>query len=263
MKTHQSSKTSTKIRISRDRKEVISNYATAAVCLYGVITVEEFVDVFNHYEDTPTTPEKVLFVIMQFSVKHDVEYTIVENIISGYEFQPQFEDYKENVDSIRSAQIGKPRYLPSKEEFLKYADMDYLEPKQPYTDLKAYILKHNLTSYGEGIDGVDGDLLDLHEMIRFGVETSSVYDYFTERGYHFENLHILEGFAHLIMDVNNNTRMYDNNGFTPYELVGKTGRRNATADTNSRIDYQMAPRIGRTDPCPCGSGLKYKNCCGK
>lgn len=22
-------------------------------------------------------------------------------------------------------------------------------------------------------------------------------------------------------------------------------------------------KIGRNDPCPCGSGLKYKNCCGK
>jgi preprotein translocase subunit SecA len=23
------------------------------------------------------------------------------------------------------------------------------------------------------------------------------------------------------------------------------------------------PEIGRNDPCPCGSGKKYKNCCGK
>ncbi|MDR2090324.1 MAG: SEC-C domain-containing protein [Clostridiales bacterium] len=22
-------------------------------------------------------------------------------------------------------------------------------------------------------------------------------------------------------------------------------------------------RIGRNDPCPCGSGKKYKKCCGK
>ena len=22
-------------------------------------------------------------------------------------------------------------------------------------------------------------------------------------------------------------------------------------------------KVGRNDPCPCGSGLKYKNCCGK
>ncbi|MDO4527180.1 MAG: YchJ family protein [bacterium] len=24
-----------------------------------------------------------------------------------------------------------------------------------------------------------------------------------------------------------------------------------------------APKIGRNDPCPCGSGKKYKKCCGK
>ncbi|MBN1402737.1 MAG: SEC-C domain-containing protein [Anaerolineae bacterium] len=22
-------------------------------------------------------------------------------------------------------------------------------------------------------------------------------------------------------------------------------------------------KVGRNDPCPCGSGLKYKHCCGK
>ena len=24
-----------------------------------------------------------------------------------------------------------------------------------------------------------------------------------------------------------------------------------------------APKVGRNDPCPCGSGVKYKKCCGK
>ena len=24
-----------------------------------------------------------------------------------------------------------------------------------------------------------------------------------------------------------------------------------------------APKIGRNDPCPCGSGKKYKKCCGR
>lgn len=23
------------------------------------------------------------------------------------------------------------------------------------------------------------------------------------------------------------------------------------------------PKIGRNEPCPCGSGKKYKNCCGR
>ena len=26
---------------------------------------------------------------------------------------------------------------------------------------------------------------------------------------------------------------------------------------------RQTPKIGRNDPCPCGSGKKYKNCCGK
>ena len=27
--------------------------------------------------------------------------------------------------------------------------------------------------------------------------------------------------------------------------------------------YRDQPKVGRNDPCPCGSGKKYKKCCGK
>jgi preprotein translocase subunit SecA len=27
--------------------------------------------------------------------------------------------------------------------------------------------------------------------------------------------------------------------------------------------YNAQPRVGRNDPCPCGSGKKYKKCCGQ
>jgi SEC-C motif-containing protein len=26
---------------------------------------------------------------------------------------------------------------------------------------------------------------------------------------------------------------------------------------------RATPKVGRNDPCPCGSGKKYKHCCGK
>ncbi|WP_083273700.1 SEC-C metal-binding domain-containing protein [Geosporobacter ferrireducens] len=29
------------------------------------------------------------------------------------------------------------------------------------------------------------------------------------------------------------------------------------------IDLQARIKVGRNDPCPCGSGKKYKKCCGK
>ncbi len=43
------------------------------------------------------------------------------------------------------------------------------------------------------------------------------------------------------------------------ELGGKAPR---TLGSNEPI-VNNEPKVGRNDPCPCGSGKKYKNCCGK
>ena len=34
-------------------------------------------------------------------------------------------------------------------------------------------------------------------------------------------------------------------------------------DQTTKKPVVKGPKIGRNDPCPCGSGLKYKKCCGK
>ena len=126
---------------------------------------------------------------------------------------------------IRKAQGNKPRYLPKKEEFLKYLDFDYREPEEPYAEIKAYILKHKLTSRGEGIMGVDGDLIDLHELIQFGVSVNDEVDYFTNAAYRFKDLDESMGLFKLVANVHNHTRMYDNNGFTPTEMFEQLNRR--------------------------------------
>ena len=42
------------------------------------------------------------------------------------------------------------------------------------------------------------------------------------------------------------------------------GQRIANADADvDRTIRNEGPKIGRNDPCPCGSGKKYKNCCGR
>ena len=51
---------------------------------------------------------------------------------------------------------------------------------------------------------------------------------------------------------------------------GDTARRQAasgamqqrTQSANATVRRTM-PKVGRNDPCPCGSGKKYKNCCGR
>ncbi len=110
----------TTIRISRERKTLISQYATAAMNLYGVITADEFIEVFNRNEDAHTTSEEAFLALTRLAKTDDVDYSVSGEIISGPEFQSDFYDYDENLEAIRDTQRGKPRYLPSKEELLKY-----------------------------------------------------------------------------------------------------------------------------------------------
>ena len=50
-------------------------------------------------------------------------------------------------------------------------------------------------------------------------------------------------------------------------LPGEAAQRAAMAGAGGRPSRpqpaKAAPKVGRNDPCPCGSGKKYKNCCGK
>lgn len=37
----------------------------------------------------------------------------------------------------------------------------------------------------------------------------------------------------------------------------------AAAAVEKAKPIRTGPKVGRNDPCPCGSGKKYKQCCGK
>ena len=45
------------------------------------------------------------------------------------------------------------------------------------------------------------------------------------------------------------------------------GKGNAAGSSKApapkKMPVHVGEKIGRNDPCPCGSGKKYKNCCGK
>ena len=62
-----------------------------------------------------------------------------------------------------------------------------------------------------------------------------------------------------------------------YEMNGRAEEHHETAqfvkkdgawlydsgDVKTATVVRSGPKVGRNDPCPCGSGKKYKQCCGK
>jgi preprotein translocase subunit SecA len=47
------------------------------------------------------------------------------------------------------------------------------------------------------------------------------------------------------------------------EEVDAAGEDYAANEQDKLVPVTVAPKIGRNDPCPCGSGKKYKHCHGK
>ena len=54
------------------------------------------------------------------------------------------------------------------------------------------------------------------------------------------------------------------NAWTKSRQIGKSGRGDTAS--HARFDREDPPafgrKVGRNEPCPCGSGRKYKRCCG-
>lgn len=48
-----------------------------------------------------------------------------------------------------------------------------------------------------------------------------------------------------------------------YERALKTEKEPTYVYDGGDTYRRMQPKVGRNDPCPCGSGKKYKKCCGR
>lgn len=107
------------------------------------------------------------------------------------------------------------------------------------------------------------------------------------------NLQEMKEYLLYMQEINSNARLFANNGNTPSELrarrpvhqsptelifgPGMQGTDLPKLVQEAIRDHRLAgnfivnddevkrasKKVGRNDPCPCGSGKKYKHCCGK
>ena len=54
----------------------------------------------------------------------------------------------------------------------------------------------------------------------------------------------------------------DRSAIDGMNVEGESKPQNASENKPQPIRNE-GPKVGRNDPCPCGSGKKYKNCCGR
>lgn len=228
-------------------RKQLDAYARAAVNLYGIISRDDLIHIFNEQNADQTSYEEIYILLLPLVLKSGWYGFYKEHIVHYMVF-----DNFDLANYLLKHQEDKPRYIPEKDEFLKYTSEDY-EDNDHWWDVQhfmwdvfgygkitseGYRKVRNYITYGDGISEL-GPILDSYNLM-------------------FQGEKQLEEFINRIMLAKNNTRIWENNGYTPSELY----------EINSRLNqniielptFQKA-NIRRNDPCPCGSGKKYKKCC--
>ena len=153
-------------------------------------------------------------------------------------------------------------YIPSDEEIVAYADDMYYEWTPELDKLEQYLT--------EAFDELDASRVhELVDDIQLSVvledDFQEIFDVFETYQVKFTSFEQVNEVSALITDVVNNTRLWSNRGYTPKELHALNGTPLAVQPEIEAPRQQpiRVQKIGRNDPCPCGSGKKYKKCCGK
>ena len=208
-----------------------------------------------------------------------------------------FED--EEFDYLLRQQMDKDFYIPSAQQIDEICRIGYEASSSEYKKLESFFVKKLRLPYEQAVTWCLQVWANSYE----GESPSKIINKMTEANIEFEEKMINE-LLELLVVAHNNTRMKENRGYKPSEMVRKKpidkmptivpASSKAAAilkdavpqlqamgvpvDLNGNtnvIQTTMFPRglneepirvekkIYPNDPCPCGSGKKYKKCCGK
>lgn len=259
--------------------ENIHKYFEAGARLYGVIPVMKLMQLYNS-QNEPVAED--VFLVLTEMIRHERNlFSILgkEDYTGNTEPNPYnwdviddhlLLDDPEDYPRLVKAQGNKPYKILPKEEFLKYADRDYFPVTPQNEAMRKYLFKR-----GDLRDPYD-TWLGIQDMIAIDFNLASVLRCCESEGLVFNKKYDIGEFAALFQELNNHTRKQVNRGHTPAELFAQTHRgiellhRLNPEDQISLFDEPPAkPKLtivgkpSRNGPCPCGSGRKYKNCCGK
>ena len=158
-------------------RDLLNKYAIAAVSLYGVISQDDFVELFNSQNERQTNIDE-MFPLLLNNVLNDAGYCFWDEYIVDENFE---EDDFAGVQRLLSARRGKPRYSPSRVEFLKYSDWDYYEVTP-----QLITLKRQLSNYIADPDAALDILDQIHDLSAAEARTQEYFDLLDSAGVVFD-----------------------------------------------------------------------------
>lgn len=187
-------------------------------------------------------------------------------------------------NSLLDEQADKSFYIPSAQQLDEICCRGYEASALAYKKLEKYFIKEMNMPYEHATTWC----LQVWANSMEGESPAAIINKMTEAGIEFHGEKQMGELVDLLMDAHNNTRMIENRGHKPIELSGSgfsggmptivPGSSKAAELLRESVPYlnkmgipvdldgnavKVEKKIYPNDPCPCGSGKKYKKCCGR
>ena len=238
--------------------------------LYGVMTYDALKDLF-----ALRYPNADIAEIMDIFDSTPLYYQWFTErggklVLNGFEKDDYYKYLEQQV------QGDLPFYVPTVEEVEELYEQGSLISRGSHQKLKEFI---------EETFGCDPDIAalkvhDLYETVNNHMRVNDAVEAFIHGGsdpeaeaagsFEFKSDEERFRFTELYIEMSRDCRIRDNRGHDYYEMVAimsakdRASANGAGGGASAKNSAQIRRvKIGRNDPCPCGSGKKYKNCCGR
>lgn len=229
------------------------DYISAAVNLYGIAPFGQVAEMISAQTDEQVGERDIKSWIEDPFGGSLAKAALQKNFVHLYPgnfFVGEWIVIFDEFDSHWARQRGKPFYVPGQDELLLWSDPHYFHKPDAYWALQEWIEYEfdGIVSeeYAEGIAE------DIQMMAEDSVTLEKVVTEFERRKLKL-NAKQMQPLMQIVTHLHNNTRQQINRGHTPYELF----------QLEKPFLRPLPGSVGRNDPCVCGSGKKFKKCCGE
>ena len=230
--------------------------------LYGVMTYEALRALFAlRYPDADMAEIMSLFdstpLYCQWFTERDGKL-----VLNGFEQNDYYKYLEQRV------QGDLPFYVPTVEEVEELYEQGSLISRESHQKIKTFIEE----TFGCGPDTAALKVHDLYETVNDHMRVNDAVEAFIRGGsdadgdaepFEFESDEERFRFTELYIEMSRDCRIRDNRGHDYYEMVAIMSSKDRGSAGGKGSAQVKRVKIGRNDPCPCGSGKKYKNCCGR
>lgn len=254
----------------REKISEIRIYVQGTASLYGVVSIERAAELYNRdHEEKLTEADWMEFADYVKNVTG--EFILVDDYAVDKKL---YEDdlYKD----LLKLQETKIFYKPSAEEIREIASASMESCLNKMAPFYTYLKEQNILPENEA------ELLCLEILDEFhlGYQAEHILDALSQS----ENVNVSdeqkEEMKPILEDIWKKVRSVLFCGYKPEEIVLETEPQAVSASQNAEAagldpkEYtttgyeaktivRTAEKVYPNDPCPCGSGKKYKKCCGK